>query len=71
MAIRRPRTPFREVLEADGRRQDWLAARVGASPAEMSRWVNGLHEPIDPTKAAIAEALGRSVEELWPESVAA
>ena len=58
-------TPLRRVLESEGRRQSWLAAKVGKDPADMSRIVNGM-VPSEPTRAAIADALGRHVDELWP-----
>lgn len=66
------RTPLRAVLEEEGRRQSWLAAKVGKDPADMSRIVNGLI-PDEATREAIAAALGRQVDELWPtdEQVAA
>lgn len=67
MALARIDTPLKRVLHEEGRRQDWLASQVGVRPEQVWRWVHGLHEPADDTKQAIAEALGRTVEELFPE----
>lgn len=66
MSQARPTTRLGEILEAEGRKQSWLAERVGVDPATLSRIVNGLH-PADDTRAKIAAALGRTEAELWPE----
>lgn len=58
-------TPLQRVLFEEGRRQNWLAARVGVHESAMSRYVNGLH-PSEDLKAQIAQTLGRNVDELWP-----
>ena len=60
-------TPLRRALREDGRKQVWLAERVGATEPLMSRWVHGLIPP-DDKREAIAEALGRNVDELWPST---
>lgn len=57
-------------MEEEGRRQIWLARRVGKDPSEISRIVNGLH-PSDDTKEAIAEVLGKQIEDLWPAEATA
>ncbi len=62
-----PQTPLGRILREEGRRQSWLAERVGVDQATMSRYVHGLHIP-DDKRRAIAEALGREISELWPES---
>lgn len=61
-----PRTALGAILREEGRRASWLADRVGVNEGTMSRWINGLHVPED-RRAAIAEALGRTADELWPE----
>lgn len=61
-----PRTPLKRILQDEGRKQSWLAERVGIDQATMSRIVNGFHAD-DPTRDAIAQALGRTIEELWPD----
>lgn len=59
-------TPLKNVLREEGRRQDWLAEQVGADVYQVSRWVRGVHVPIETTRQAIARALGRHVEEVFP-----
>lgn len=59
-------TPLKLILVNEGRSQSWLARQIGARPEQVNRWVHGLHEPAVKTQAAIADALGRSVAELWP-----
>lgn len=58
-------TPLKLAIVASGRHQKDIAAEIGMDPAQLSRIVNGLHAP-DSTREAIARALGRKVEELWP-----
>lgn len=60
------RTPLQRVLTEEGRRQTWLADKVGIDKAHLSRIVNGLHVGDDDLKARIAETLGRTVDELFP-----
>lgn len=62
----RANTPLKQALAVDGRRQDWLAERVGATKQQVWTWVHGLHVPAEPTRRAIACALGREVDELFP-----
>lgn len=71
----RPITRLKQILVEEGRRQDWLVARANEYLSErgldqldasmLSRYVNGLHCPDDRQKA-IAEALGRAVEDVFP-----
>lgn len=64
-------TPLRRILREEGRRQDWLADQVGADVYQVSRWVRGVHVPVEATREAIACALGRHVDEIFPgESMA-
>lgn len=58
-------TPLKRVLLDEGRKQSWLAQRVGIDEATLSRIVNGLHCPIE-LREAIASALRRPVADLWP-----
>lgn len=60
-------TPLRQVLEVDGRRQTWLAERLGVDPRQVWGWVHGLHIPSLETRVRIAELVGREVHELWPD----
>lgn len=61
-------TPLARILREEGRKQSWLAERIGVDPAQLSRIVNGLHAP-EATQRAIADVLGREIGELWPEEV--
>lgn len=58
-------TPLRIALAQAGMSQIELAAATGVERTRLSRIVNGLHCN-DATRVAIAEALGRSVDELFP-----
>ncbi|HWT22400.1 MAG TPA: helix-turn-helix transcriptional regulator [Solirubrobacteraceae bacterium] len=59
-------TPLKQALDEDGRRQQWLADRLGVDKRQVWGWVHGLHVPADETQAAIAAALHRDVNELFP-----
>lgn len=61
-------SPLKRILLAEGRRQTWLAGEVGIDPADLNRIVNRGLIPSDRVKQAIADALGRKVEELWPDA---
>lgn len=65
-SITRLETPLRRVLQDQGRRQNWLAEQVGCDPSDMSNYVRGLHVPEETRRVAIAAALGRHPDELWP-----
>lgn len=65
-----PSTPLKTVLTEEGRKQSWLSERTGIEKSRLSYIVNGLH-PRDDEAAAIAAALGRQINELWPSAVAA
>lgn len=53
-------------MENEGRKQVWLAERTGIDAGTLSRYINGLHVP-DDRQAAIAEALGRDVADVFGE----
>lgn len=59
-------TPLARLLREEGRRQDWLAAQIGARPEQVSRWVQGVHLPVEATREAIANALRLPVDEVFP-----
>ncbi len=61
-------TPLKRILQDEGRRQAWLAERAGLDQATLSRIVTGRLVPTDREREAIAKALGRDVDELWPEA---
>lgn len=58
-------TELQRVIHEEGRKQSWLAGKVGIDQAYLSRIVRGLHCP-DDLKRAIADALGRKPADLWP-----
>lgn len=58
-------TPLKRVLRDEGRKQSWLAEKVGIDQATLSRIVNGLHAEAS-VQAKIAEALRRPVADLFP-----
>ncbi len=60
-------TPLKRLLRDEGRKQSWLAERVGIAQPALSRIVNGLHCDRE-TREAIAAALGRPVVDVFPES---
>lgn len=61
----KPATPLKLAIVASGRQQQDIAAEVGLHPSRLSLIVNGLHTD-DATRQAIARALGRNPDELWP-----
>ena len=71
-AVDRPETPLKRILDEEGRRQDWLARQLNVDESAVSRWVRGVHVPSEPNRRAIAEALGRNVDDVFPpEPIAA
>lgn len=46
--------------------QIWLAKQIGCDPSDVSNYVRGLHVPEKARRDAIALALGRTSDELWP-----
>lgn len=63
-------TALKLAIVAGGRPQKDVAADAGMSEAELSRIVNGLHAS-EAKRQAIADVLGRTVDELWPSEQAA
>lgn len=66
MSLARIETPLKRVLDEEGRRQTWLADRLGVDSRQVWNWVHGLHQPEQATRDRIAEILGRTTEELFP-----
>jgi transcriptional regulator with XRE-family HTH domain len=60
------RTQLGRVMDEEGRRQSWLAKRVGVHESEISRIVNRGLVPSDRVKHRIADALGQPVDALFP-----
>lgn len=62
-------TPLQKAVRLEGwGAQRRIARAIGVHESEMSRIVNGHLVPDDPTQRAIADALGRQVEELFPQA---
>jgi DNA-binding XRE family transcriptional regulator len=53
-------------MESEGRRFTWLAREAGKSRQTIYNVANGLH-PTLTTAEAIAKALGREVEDVFPD----
>ena len=66
--LARIETPLKRALDEDGRRQSWLAKRLGVAPRQVWAWVHGLHVPEQATREQIARVLGRKVDDLWPDA---
>jgi transcriptional regulator with XRE-family HTH domain len=62
-------TPLRRILDEEGRKQVWLAGRLGVDPEQVNRWVAGRHIPAEATRNRIAELLHRKVEDLFPPEI--
>ncbi len=58
---------LRELLAEHGTPQAWLARKAGISATTMSEIVRGDVVPSLGTARKIAKALGKSIEEIWPE----
>lgn len=67
LSMSRYKSELQRILAEEGRMQSWLAREIGKSAPRVSHIVNGLI-PDDATQAAIADALGRQVEEVFPQA---
>jgi plasmid maintenance system antidote protein VapI len=63
-------TPLKLAIVASGRTQRDIAQEIGVDEGHLSRIVNGLHCS-DPMRDALCDALGKTVDELWPASAQA
>jgi transcriptional regulator with XRE-family HTH domain len=61
-------TELERILEEQGRRRDWLAARIGCSPALVTMVAKGQRRPSPEFRAKAAEALGIDPTELFPQA---
>lgn len=66
VGMERPTTPLKLALGRLRVSQAELSRRIGIDVVQVNRWCQGLFVPVDETKARIAEALGCTVDELWP-----
>jgi transcriptional regulator with XRE-family HTH domain len=56
----------RELRLQQVRTQGWLAEQIGISQSALCRIEMGIQSPTDEVRMKIAEALGKSVTELFP-----
>lgn len=66
-----PPPALRVAIVFSGRSQREIAADAGIHETQLSRIVNEREVPSIETRSKIASALGRSVDELWPDLKAA
>lgn len=64
-------TKFDRVMREQGRRATWLAERTGYSNALISRIRSGERAATPDFRRKVAEALGMSETDLFPEAEAA
>ncbi len=62
-------TPLHREMVRQGRMSKWLAAEIGSTESEISRWRHGLHVPEEATQARIAQALGCNICDVFPGDV--
>lgn len=60
---------FGLLIEAQGRRKDWVASRIGVSQATVTRWCSG-ERVIPPARVKeLADLLGVHEDDILEESV--
>jgi transcriptional regulator with XRE-family HTH domain len=52
-------------MTSEGRRTSWLAERAGVDQVTAWRWVRGHNAPRNATRQQVADALGRTVEDVF------
>lgn len=67
----RQETALKQILVSEGRKQVWLCEQTGISETHMSAIVNRGFIPPQHLREAIATALGRTAEDVFPSEVAA
>lgn len=58
-------TPLERVMDAQGRKQVWLAEQVGYQPRAVRAWMRGKRVPKRPVAEKVAELLGVPMREAW------
>jgi putative transcriptional regulator len=56
---------LREIMKEQGRTQKWLSQTVGVSETTISSYMKNKSIPTLPVALRIANALGKSVEDIW------
>jgi transcriptional regulator with XRE-family HTH domain len=62
-----PRTPLAAAMTAQGIGTGVLAMRAGVTPGAVRHWKRGQSIPQPETARAVADTLGMTVADLWPE----
>ncbi|MGW4720207.1 helix-turn-helix domain-containing protein [Nocardia sp. NPDC004260] len=63
---RRPNDRLWQAMTAAGVNSEQLAKKVGVDPKTVERWLMDGRPPFPVHRHAVVEAIGSSVEELWP-----
>jgi DNA-binding XRE family transcriptional regulator len=61
------RNNLKQILAEHGSSQTWLAKRAGIGMSTLNGIVNERNVPTLDTARKIAQALGKNVDEIWPE----
>lgn len=61
-------TRLKEILETEGRTQSWLARQLGCTRSMVCEWASGDHMPLEATCEQIARTLGRTVDDVFPNT---
>ncbi|MHB2015340.1 MAG: helix-turn-helix transcriptional regulator [Candidatus Xenobia bacterium] len=61
---------LREILAQRRLPVMWLASQTSISPSSFYNWMKGKHVPTHRDALATANALGLTVEDIWPTPVA-
>ncbi|WDZ82509.1 Scr1 family TA system antitoxin-like transcriptional regulator [Micromonospora cathayae] len=59
---------LRAALYATGQTTESLAERIGVDPKTTMRWLNEGRVPYPRHRAAAAEALGKDIADIWPDT---
>ena len=59
---------LRAALDSAGLTTETLAAHVGVDPKTSARWLNEGRIPHARTRQAAADALGRAISDIWPDT---
>jgi transcriptional regulator with XRE-family HTH domain len=62
------RERLREILNDEGRRQDWLASKIGLTPESITRYLTGTQDPNKAYVLAMAFVLKVDPSELWEDT---
>ena len=60
-------TGIAKVLDEQGRKSRWLASQLGLAESTIWAWRTGHSTPPKNMQKRVAEVLGVSVDDLWPD----